>query len=88
MLTTTNAVSGEKGIVEPSYVYLPGVPGGDEIAKAVGVDFFAVPVELGVWFSSRASKMPRRMLTYKIARRSCKGYQSTWINQRGREETS
>ncbi|KAG0637709.1 lactate/malate dehydrogenase, partial [Tuber brumale] len=36
-----------KGIVEPSYVYLPGVPGGDEIAKAVGVDFFAVPVELG-----------------------------------------
>lgn len=41
------AVGGEKGIVEPSYVYLPGVPGGDEIAKAVGVDFFAVPVELG-----------------------------------------
>ncbi|PUU80566.1 malate dehydrogenase, NAD-dependent [Tuber borchii] len=41
------AVRGEKGIVEPSYVYLPGVPGGDEIAKAVGVDFFAVPVELG-----------------------------------------
>ncbi|RPB05781.1 malate dehydrogenase [Choiromyces venosus 120613-1] len=41
------AVRGEKGIVEPSYVYLPGVPGGEEIAKAVGVDFFAVPVELG-----------------------------------------
>ncbi|CUS11218.1 unnamed protein product [Tuber aestivum] len=47
MLTTTNAIGGEKGIVEPSYVYLPGVPGGDEIAKAVGIDFFAVPVELG-----------------------------------------
>lgn len=42
------AVNGEKGIVEPSYVYLPGVPGGDAIAKATGVDFFSVPVELGV----------------------------------------
>ncbi|PWW80351.1 malate dehydrogenase [Tuber magnatum] len=41
------AVGGEKGIVEPCYVYLPGVPGGDEIAKVVGIDFFAVPIELG-----------------------------------------
>lgn len=42
------ALSGEKGIVEPSYVYLPGVPGGDAVAKETGVDFFSVPVELGV----------------------------------------
>lgn len=42
------AASGEKGIVEPSYVYLPGVPGGDAIAKATGSDFFSVPIELGV----------------------------------------
>ncbi|KAI0166440.1 malate dehydrogenase [Xylariaceae sp. FL1272] len=41
------AVKGEKGLVEPSFVYLPGVPGGDEIAKSTGVDFFSVPVELG-----------------------------------------
>ncbi|KAL9613738.1 MAG: hypothetical protein Q9167_001752 [Letrouitia subvulpina] len=39
---------GEKGIIEPSFVYLPGVPGGDTIAKQTGVDFFSVPIELGV----------------------------------------
>lgn len=42
------AVKGEKGLVEPSYVYLPGVPGGDAIAKQTGCDFFSVPIELGV----------------------------------------
>jgi malate dehydrogenase len=41
------AAQGAKGLVEPSYVYLPGVPGGKEIAEKVGVDFFSVPVELG-----------------------------------------
>jgi malate dehydrogenase len=41
------AVAGAKGLVEPSYVYLPGVPGGAEIAKKTGVDFFSVPIELG-----------------------------------------
>jgi len=41
------AIKGETGIIEPSYVYLPGVEGGAEIAKLTGVDFFAVPVELG-----------------------------------------
>ncbi|ROT38816.1 malate dehydrogenase [Sodiomyces alkalinus F11] len=41
------AVKGEKGLIEPSYVYLPGVPGGEEIAKKTGVDFFSVPIELG-----------------------------------------
>jgi malate dehydrogenase len=42
------AAKGEKGIVEPTFVYLPGVTGGDEIAKATGVEFFSTPVELGV----------------------------------------
>ena len=42
------AVKGEKGLVEPSFVYLPGVPGGEEIKKATGLDFFSAPVELGV----------------------------------------
>jgi len=41
------AAKGEKGIVEPTFVYLPGVEGGAAIAKATGVDFFSVPVELG-----------------------------------------
>ncbi|KAK6073628.1 Malate dehydrogenase, cytoplasmic [Seiridium cupressi] len=41
------AAKGEKGLVEPSYVYLPGVPGGKEIAEKYGVEFFSVPVELG-----------------------------------------
>lgn len=44
------AAKGEKGLVEPSFVYLPGVPGGEEIKKATGLDFFSVPVELGVSF--------------------------------------
>ena len=42
------AIHGEKGIVEPSFVYLPGIPGGEAIAKETGVDFFSVPIELGV----------------------------------------
>ncbi|TGZ80966.1 malate dehydrogenase [Ascodesmis nigricans] len=47
-LTIVHAVRGEKGIVEPTFVYLPGVAGGEEVQKAVGgVEFFAVPVELG-----------------------------------------
>ncbi|KAI0840617.1 malate dehydrogenase [Hypoxylon sp. FL0890] len=41
------AAKGEKGLVEPSFVYLPGVPGGAEVAKATGLDFFSVPIELG-----------------------------------------
>lgn len=42
------AVKGEKGLVEPSFVYLRGVPGGTEIAEKTGCDFFSVPIELGV----------------------------------------
>jgi malate dehydrogenase len=42
------AAKGEKGIVEPTFIYLPGIEGGDAIAKETGVDFFSVPVELGV----------------------------------------
>ena len=42
------ASKGEKGIVEPTFVYLPGVPGGEAVAKETGLDYFSVPVELGV----------------------------------------
>ncbi|KAH7069340.1 lactate/malate dehydrogenase [Paraphoma chrysanthemicola] len=41
------ARKGETGIIEPTYVYLPGVPGGEDVAKALDVSYFAVPVELG-----------------------------------------
>lgn len=46
-------MKGEKGLVEPSYVYLPkvsggGIPGGEAIAKVTGTDFFSVPIQLGV----------------------------------------
>ncbi|KAK3313398.1 malate dehydrogenase [Apodospora peruviana] len=41
------ALKGAKGLVEPSYVYLPGVPGGKEIQEKTGLDFFSVPIELG-----------------------------------------
>lgn len=34
-------------VTEEAYVYLPGVPGGEEIAARLGVDYFAVKVELG-----------------------------------------
>lgn len=55
------AIKGGKGIVEPTYVYLPGVPGGDEIAKATGCDFFSVPVELGVSFHHAYPVCPQLM---------------------------
>lgn len=41
------ALKGEKGIVEPTFIYLAGVPGGEAIAKETGLEFFSVPVELG-----------------------------------------
>ena len=46
------ALKGQSGIVEPTFVYLPGVEGGAEIAKITGCEFFSVPVELGVSFFS------------------------------------
>ncbi|KAF2861887.1 malate DEHYDROGENASE, NAD-dependent [Piedraia hortae CBS 480.64] len=41
------AAKGESGVIEPTFVYLPGVNGGEEIAKETGCEFFSVPVELG-----------------------------------------
>ncbi|RAR08285.1 malate dehydrogenase [Stemphylium lycopersici] len=39
------AMNGERGIVEPAYVYLPGLPEGEEMAKLLSIDYFAVPIE-------------------------------------------
>jgi len=66
------AVKGEKGLVEPSFVYLPGVPGGEEIAKETGCDFFSVPIELGV---SSATYVFLNVTDKKTARRCREGDQ-------------
>ena len=43
------AVKGEKGVIQPSFVYLSGVPGGDAVQKSVdGLEYFSTNVELGV----------------------------------------
>lgn len=34
-------------VTEEAYIYLPGVPGGKKIAAELGVDYFAVKVQLG-----------------------------------------
>ncbi|KAJ5388848.1 malate dehydrogenase [Penicillium cosmopolitanum] len=36
-----------QSVIEEAYVYLPGISGGKEIATKLGVDFFAVKIELG-----------------------------------------
>ncbi|EGC48289.1 malate dehydrogenase [Histoplasma capsulatum var. duboisii H88] len=48
------ASKGESGIVEPTYVYLPGIQGGDVIKNLVGLDYFSIPVELGKSGAERA----------------------------------
>ena len=50
------AAKGESGIVEPTYIYLPDVEGGDEIKKETGCDYFSVPVELGVFITNLTIK--------------------------------
>jgi malate dehydrogenase len=43
------AVMGATGIVEPSFVYLPGITGGAAVQKSVrGLDYFSLNLELGV----------------------------------------
>ncbi|CAG79526.2 YALI0E14190p [Yarrowia lipolytica CLIB122] len=39
--------AGEKGIIEPAYIYLDGIDGTSDIKREVGVAFFSVPVEFG-----------------------------------------
>ncbi|KAF2095302.1 malate dehydrogenase, NAD-dependent [Rhizodiscina lignyota] len=59
------AVKGESGIVAPTYVYLPGVDGGDEIQKATGCDFFSVPVELGPGGAKKAINVLKDVNDYE-----------------------
>ncbi|KAJ6058479.1 uncharacterized protein N7446_008062 [Penicillium canescens] len=41
-----SAQSGQS-VTEEAYVYLPGIPGGDKLAVELGVDYFAVKVQIG-----------------------------------------
>ena len=61
------AVKGETDIIQPSFVYLPGVPGGDAVQKSVeGLDYFSTNVELGVRYSEIGSdyslRAPRKRI--------------------------
>ncbi|KAI9708709.1 MAG: hypothetical protein M1828_002672 [Chrysothrix sp. TS-e1954] len=40
------AVKGQSSAIEPTFMYMPGVPGGQAIVDKTGCDFFSVPVEL------------------------------------------
>ncbi|KAE8348738.1 lactate/malate dehydrogenase [Aspergillus coremiiformis] len=51
------AWKGQTGIVEPTFVYLPGIPGGDEIVKATGVEFFSTLVTLGPCGAEKAGNV-------------------------------
>jgi malate dehydrogenase len=70
---------GESGIIEPTYVYLPGVPGGDAINKLLGgIDFFAIPVELGPTGAMKAtnpikSANPDEMKLLEVAKKGLEG---------------
>lgn len=50
------ASQGQSGIVEPTYIYLRGVTGGEEIANETGVEFFSTLVELGVSVSTSSAQ--------------------------------
>jgi len=45
--TVIKASQGETGLVEPAFVYLPGIEGGEPISKVTGSSYFSVPIEFG-----------------------------------------
>lgn len=63
------AVKGKAGIVEPTFVYLPGVDGGDAIKKETGCDYFSVPVELGPQGAVKAVNIIGRIHPVDILRK-------------------
>jgi malate dehydrogenase len=43
------ALKGEKGIVQASFIHLPGIPGGSALQNSLdGLDYFSINIELGV----------------------------------------
>lgn len=41
------AAKNGESVTKEAYVYLPGISGGQEIATGLGVEYFAVEIELG-----------------------------------------
>lgn len=41
-------------VAEEAYVYLPGIPGGKDIATKLGVEYFATKIELGISGATKA----------------------------------
>lgn len=59
------AARGDSGIVEPTFVYLPGVSGGDEIVKETGLEYFSVPVTLGKDGAEKAENIVKSANEYE-----------------------
>ena len=55
------AFRSESGIVEPTFVYLPGVKGGDAIVKETGCEYFSVPITLGPGGAEEAENLLGKM---------------------------
>lgn len=51
------AARGEEGVTEAAYVYLPGIEGGDEIAKELGVQYFATKLDFDRSGASKAQPL-------------------------------
>ena len=69
------AAKGESGIIEPTFMYMPGVPGGEEIAKETGCEYFSVPVELGKEGAEKAINPLKDISEYekKLLKACCDG---------------
>ena len=49
MASVLRAHLGEEGVIEPTYVHLDGISGGEALRKQVdGLPYFSVQIELGV----------------------------------------
>jgi malate dehydrogenase len=47
------ALKGEKGIVQASFIYLPGIPGGTALQNYLdGLDYFSTNIEFGVYIKT------------------------------------
>lgn len=69
------AAKGESSLTEPTFIYLPGVSGGDAIAKETGCDYFSVPVELGPEGAKTAHNVVSSVNDYekKLLEKCCEG---------------
>ncbi|KAK9476166.1 lactate/malate dehydrogenase [Lipomyces japonicus] len=61
------AASGQSGLVENTYVYLSGIPGGEEVKSATGgLDYFSTPVELGPQGATKVHNLISKASDYEL----------------------